>query len=117
MQIYDFIKNYNLHDSFFEDVSYDEHMRVVVLNINFAFWMQKSYVDGNPENGIIRVVFHNVREYSCNGGDPTGPFVGILGAELAGDGIIIKLLDDETNECFDMRIVSDHVEVSSCLKG
>ena len=113
MRLNVFIDKYNLHDSFFESIEYDIDRSVVVLSINFAFWMQKSYIDGTPENGIIRVEFKNVRQYCCDGGDPVGPFVGILGAELAEDGIIIKLLDDETNGYFEMLIESDEVEVTS----
>lgn len=114
MRLNEFIHNYDLHDCFFESVEYDINRRVIVLTINFCFWRQKSYVSGTPENGIIRVEFQNVRQYSCDGGDPVGAFVGILGAEPTKNGIIIELLDDKANEHFEMLIISDNVEVSIC---
>lgn len=32
--------------------------------MDFAFWMQKDYVEGTPENGMINLHFYNVENYS-----------------------------------------------------
>lgn len=111
MKITDFVKEYDLHDSFIESIESNEDEQVVILHINFAFWMQKGYVEDSPENGVIKVVFHGVRECSCDGGDPAGDFVGILKAEYKDGAIVIHLLDDETVLCFDLTIVADEVSV------
>jgi hypothetical protein len=74
--------------------------------------MQESYKDGEPENGIIQVEFQDVDQYLCDGGDPTGAFVGILGSEYSDGSFILKLLDDETNEYFEMNIKASSVTVT-----
>ncbi len=107
----EFVSKYILHDSYIESVANDQAEHTVTLRIHFAFWMQEDYQDGSPETGILIVTFHNVHQYQCEGGNPAGSFVGILGAECDGDCITINLLDDETVECFNMTIAADDVTV------
>lgn len=113
MTIDTFVKHYNLHDSYITILEYSQDENTLTMYINFAFWMQESFKEGTPENGIIKVVFHNVSQYLCDGGDPTGAFVGILGSEYKNDTFILKLLDDETNMYFEVHIISDSVEVTT----
>lgn len=91
---------------------YFKDTHCILLLIDFAFWMQESYKDGEPENGIIQVEFQDVDQYLCEGGDPTGAFVGILGSEYSDGAFILKLLDDETNEYFEMNIKASSVTVT-----
>lgn len=112
MTIESFVKHYNLHDSYITSVEYSVDSHCVLLLIDFAFWMQESYKDGEPENGIIQVEFQDVDQYLCEGGDPTGAFVGILGSEYSDGSFILKLLDDETNEYFEMNIKASSVTVT-----
>ena len=112
MKIIDFVNEYYLHDSFIKSVEKDDNNHTVTLSINFAFWLQRDYVEGNPENGIIKVVFRNVRGYHCEGGDPAGAFVGILDTKYEDGSIVISLLDDETVSYFDLIIVTDEVTVT-----
>lgn len=114
MKIVEFYNKYNLHDSFIESLSYNQENSTLVLNIEFAFWMQKSYKEGDRENGLIRVCFQGVREYQCND-NPAGEFVGILSTELKNEDLVINLLDDETNESFEMYIRADSVDVTDEL--
>ena len=73
--------------------------------------MQKDYVEGEEENGLIEVVFRNVASYECNGGDPEGDFVGILNAVADDSRLTISLLDDENDDYIEMRISSSAVDV------
>ena len=59
MTIESFVKHYNLHDSYITSVEYSVDSHCVLLFIDFAFWMQESYKDGEPENGIIQVEFQD----------------------------------------------------------
>ena len=113
MTIESFVKHYNLHDSYITSAEYSSDSRHLCLLIDFAFWMQESYKDGEPENGVIRVVFRDVDIYLCEGGNPTGAFVGILGSEYRDGLLIIKLLDDETNEYFELQIKASSVDVTT----
>ncbi len=112
MNIIDFANEYYLHDSFIKSVEKDDNNNTVTLNINYAFWMQKDYVEGTPENGVIKVIFKNVQKYQCEGGDPAGAFVGILNAEYKDGSLVISLLDDESVTCFDLVITADEVTVT-----
>ena len=112
MRIIDFVNDYQLHDSFIKSVETDDNNHRVTLFINFAFWMQKGYVEGTPENGVIKVIFYDVKNYECKDGDPTGAFVGILGAEYKDGSLVISLLDDETVSYFDLIITADDVIVT-----
>ena len=112
MTIDTFVKHYNLHDSYITSAEYSADSRHLCLQIDFAFWMQESYKEGEPENGTISVKFQDVDQYLCEGGDPAGAFVGILGSEYNDGLLIIKLLDDETNEYFEMQIKAGSVDVT-----
>ena len=113
MRISDFVTNYDLHDSFIKSIEVDDSNHIVTLYINFAFWMQKGYIDGTPENGIIKVVFFGVKNCECKDGNPVGSFVGILGAEHKDGSLVISMLDDESVLCFDLVITADEVTVSN----
>ena len=107
-----FVKHYNLHDSYITSAEYTSDSRHLRLLIDFAFWMQESYKNGEPENGVISVDFQNVDQYLCDKGNPAGPFVGILSSEYSDGLLVIKLLDDETNEYFEMQIKASSVDVT-----
>ena len=110
MTLSEFYNNYNLHDSFIESLRYNNELQTLILDINFAFWLQQSHEKGKPENGVIKVVFNGVNKYLCNG-NPAGAFVGILGTEMKGEKFIIKFLDDKSNKFFEMVIQADSVEI------
>lgn len=111
MTLKEFEVKYYLHDSFIESLNYDTSNATLTLVINFAFWMQKDFVEGDEENGLIEVTFRNVENYACEGGDPAGDFVGILNAVVDEDKIVISLLDDENEAYIEMKITSGAVDV------
>ena len=111
MTLKEFAADYYLHDSFIEKLIYDSSNAVLTLVINFAFWRQKDFVEGEAENGLIEVTFYNVVSYECSGGDPTGVFVSILNAVADEDSIAISLLDDENDVYIEMKISSTAVDV------
>ena len=111
MTLKEFASNYYLHDSFIESLIYDSSKASLTLIVNCAFWMQKDFVEGEAENGLIEVAFHNVTSYVSYGGDPAGVFVGILNAVADEDRIVISLFDDEDNVYIEMRISATTVDV------
>lgn len=112
MTLKDFESRYNFHDSYIESMSYDESKRSLTLIINFAFWIQEDFVEGEKENGLLEVKFYNVANYECEGGAPVGNFVGILDTAVEDDCIVFNLLDDENATFMELRIVSTSVEVN-----
>ena len=111
MTISEFVDRYNLHDSFIEHVEYDEQSKEVILRIHCALWMQQDYIDGTPETGILTVTFRGVTSYSCNTDEPDGEFVGILRTTVNEDNTFeMVLLDEATNEIYEMRIAADDID-------
>lgn len=51
MTLKEFAANYYLHDSFIESLTYDTANAILTLTINFAFWMQKDFREGEEEKG------------------------------------------------------------------
>lgn len=116
MSVKEFIDKYNLHDSFFKEVKYDQSTKTLSLLIDFSFWMQNDYVEGEPESGILRVTFRGVESYTCPQGDPCGDFAEILDAKIDEQGrCIISLSDDMKNDYFEMQIHAKDVSVSTVL--
>ncbi len=118
MTMKEFLDKYYLHDSFFNTVDYNPSKRELTLLIDFCFWMQDDYVEGEPENGFLRAVFHDVESYSCPDGDPCGKFTGILEAEINEQGeCVILISDDAANNCFEMHISARDVTVTPEYEG
>ena len=111
MTLKEFEANYYLHDSFIESLNYDTANAKLTLVINFAFWMQKDFEEGEEENGLIEVTFRNVTSFVSDGGDPAGDFVSVLNTAVNEDGVAISLLDDENGACTEMKITAAEVDV------
>lgn len=110
MTISDFFKNYNLHDSLLESVTYDKKNKTVTLDIDFCYWQQKNYTDDMPETGMITLVFSDVKDVDYT------PF------EIDSDEIIsvqndsqnelfFEVCNDMTEECHSLRIEAQQVEI------
>ena len=66
MKIQEFVSNYIMHDSLIESIEKESNNTTIIMVINFAFWMQKSYEENDPETGLLKVIFHNVSEFIVN---------------------------------------------------
>lgn len=110
MTLLEFEKEYCFHDSYIESMKYNEDTAVLSLIINFAFWMQENYVEGEEETGLIKVDFSHVTDYTCEG-DPAGRFVGILDGVVSGDSFVFRLLDDMSNQYMELTVHATGVDV------
>ena len=92
MTIKDFAEKYNLHDSGIEKIFYDAENKKLVLTIEFCFWMQEWFIEGELKNGSIEVTFENVSFYSYDDYDPSKLFGDIepeiLQTEIDSDGVL-----------------------------
>jgi len=111
MTLHDFVQNYNLHDSFFEGIEYFAENQTVKMQINFAFWMQDGYKDGEPETGVIEVRFYGVTEYMCPP-EFDCEQLGILQTEEINDGVKFMLCNDVTDDFAEITINAKTVEVA-----
>jgi hypothetical protein len=106
MTLHELVANYNLHDSYFEDINYNENSRQLIMKINFCFWMQENYTDGTPENGIITILFENVSNLSCRISEINCNTFSIIATEVQNTTIIFKLTDDLNQEYMELSFDS-----------
>ena len=51
---------YNLHDSLIESVNYDFQNKILDITIDLCNWLQDNYIESEPENIIIHMIFSDV---------------------------------------------------------
>ncbi len=98
-----FVNKYDLHDSMINSIATESNSTVIRMVIDFAFWMQEGYKEEHAETGPLAVCFSNVTEYDCPDQLPLEE-TSILKASLQDGSIIFVLLNDLTDECYEIRI-------------
>lgn len=112
MKIDEFLNKYTLHDSTLEFIEFDKENSEMTLTVDFCFWMQPDYQKDSPENGLVKIIFHNTSNYTFD--DRQLDSNTILDATLNEAGSInICLLDDETNEPFFLTIYAQEMDIIS----
>ena len=109
MLITEFVNKYYMHDSLIDYISYENS--TVSMTIDFAFWMQNWYVQGNPETGPLKLEFKNVSFYQCPDQIPLDE-VSILEISIEDDILKFALLNDMTDEYLEIKIAASEVIVS-----
>jgi hypothetical protein len=112
MTLHELVANYNLHDSYFEDIIYNENSRQLIMKINFCFWMQENYTDGTPENGIITILFENVSNLLCRVAEINCNTFSIIATEVQNTTIIFKLTDDLNQEYMELSFDSSQAIIT-----
>ena len=69
MKIKSLLEKYSFHDSTIERINYNSIKNVLTITIDFCYWMQIDFVNGNKENGLVDLVFSDVYEYDNLLGD------------------------------------------------
>lgn len=59
----EFEEKYYLHDSGIEKINFDEKTNTLTMTIEFCFWMQTWFNEGELKNGLIEVCFENVASF------------------------------------------------------
>ncbi len=63
MKILDFIKAYYFHDSLLENFNYNAERKELTFEIDFCYWAQENFKDGEKENGSVKVIFYEVSDF------------------------------------------------------
>ncbi|MCR4606070.1 MAG: hypothetical protein K5639_08750 [Eubacterium sp.] len=112
MSIKDFVENYIMHDSLIDSVNISDDGTKIEVQIDFAFWMQKNYVESDPETGIISVVFAGVTYYevpkSVNWDE-----ISILETKMENQYVKFLLINDMTDDYLEMVISAEEVSVQA----
>ena len=111
MKIQELQERYYLHDSYFENIKINEKEKIVIMTVNFAYWMQEWYKNTQPENGILKMTFHGVTLYEQSDDSIDFDMVGILRTTVEEDTMVFALGDDINDEYFELKIRADFVDV------
>ena len=110
MNIKNFLATYDLHDSLITKITHNDD--IVNFELEFCYWRQEGYKDGEPETGIIELRFTNVQRFE-NGiqlGDID--YYSILEARIENDTIILNILDDFNDAYYTISLEAKEVIVS-----
>ena len=110
MNAKEFVSGYIMHDSIIDAIKVDQERKAITMMIDFAFWMQREYQEGNPETGPLAIIFHNVTEYECPEALPFGE-ISILKVSEEDGRIQFAILNDMTDDYYDLFIKAESIEV------
>ena len=105
-----FVNRYDFHDSIIDSVATESNGTVIRMIIDFAFWMQEDYREEHAETGPLAVSFYGVTEYDCPEQLPLEE-ISILKASFQDGSIIFALLNDMTDEYYEIRIKAKDITV------
>ena len=63
MTLQELDKKYYFHDSSIISINYDKEKNIVEMLIDFCFWMQEDFKEGEPENGEAKLIFRQAHNY------------------------------------------------------
>ncbi len=105
-----FVNRYNFHDSIINSIITESGGTAIRMIIDFAFWMQEDYKEEHAETGPLAVSFSDVTEYDCPVQLPLEE-TSILNASFQDGSIIFALLNDMTDEYYEIRIKAQEISV------
>ena len=108
----EFVSGYNMHDSLIDKVEVLDDGSTIVLWIDFAFWMQNGYKDTEPETGTLKVVFHNVKDFSIPK-DADWNEISILETVIDCDAVKFNLMNDMTDDYLEIIISAESITATA----
>lgn len=109
MKLTDFKKRYNLIGSLLENIIVDKVINLVTLEIDFCYWQQTDFVDGDKETGMVELRFSECVD--CDISDHKINSDEIVKVEVVGNTIDICVESDLTNDYHHIVISSSNVEL------
>lgn len=108
MKIKSLLEKYSFHDSTIERINYNSIKNVLTITIDFCYWMQNDFADGNKENGLVDLVFSDVYEFNNLLGD-IDSFT-ILDILEISKGIKFNIIDTYNQKYYNLSIECSNVE-------
>ena len=109
MKIAKLTKTYNLIGSLLEAVHVDESTKTITIELDFCYWQQKEFVDGDIETGMVALVFSDCTEYHISEHQINSDE--IVNIEVADNNSIDMCVEsDLTGEYHHIRITAMNVE-------
>ena len=112
MTLSDLFENYCFHDSRLTAVAYNTSKSELEIDVDFCYWMQDDYQEGDPEIGSLLLTFNGVRDF--NPPDGLGGRHRILGLELVDNSeFVFVLLDPQKEDVIRLCIKAESVSMRS----
>ena len=112
MNAKEFVERFIMHDSLIDAMSVDDGNATVTMTIDFAFWMQKGYCEGDPETGLLAVTFRNVTKLECPDELPFGD-ISILRVTEEEGSLRFAIMNDMTDDYYNLLIKAESIEVNT----
>lgn len=114
MKIANLIKAYNLVGSLLENIRIDTSKRTITLDLDFCYWQQEGYVDGDEETGSLSLVFSDCGKFDiCRHKINSDEIVNV--SVVDDDSIDICVENDLSGEYYHLKISAAEVEVFNIL--
>ena len=112
MTAHDFVKNYYMHDSLIDNVEVLDNGRTIVLWVDFSYWMQEEYKEGDPDTGKLKITFYDVENYSIPE-NVNWTEISILDSfDLEGK-VKFNMVNDDTDDFLVLSICSNRILVEA----
>ena len=112
MNAKEFVERFIMHDSLIDAMNVDDGNATVTMTVDFAFWMQKEYRDGDPETGLLYVTFRNVTKLECSDELPFGD-ISILKVTEEEGNLRFAIMNDMTNDYYNLLIRAESIDVNT----
>lgn len=109
MTINEFVKQHNLSGSLLESISVNDSEKSLCLEIDYCYWQQSNYKEGDEETAILLFSFENCSSYSFD--DHTINSDEIVKAEIVDDGLDICVESDITGDYHHIIINAQNITV------
>jgi hypothetical protein len=109
MTINEFVKQHNLSGSLLESISVNDSEKSLCLEIDYCYWKQANYHEGDEETAILLFSFENCSSYSFD--DHTINSDEIVKAEIVDDGLDICVESDLTGDYHHIIINAQNITV------
>jgi hypothetical protein len=107
---------HNLHDSLLEKVDVYPEQQTVVLTVNYCYWQQNEYRDGEAETGIVTITFSGVKEFFCDDHEINSDEMIACTAD-SDDRLIIQVASDITGNAHTLIVSAEDVEMAEQRLG
>lgn len=112
MKVSEFVNAYNLHDSLLEKIEYDSINKKLFLEIDFCYWAQSAYKEGEKENGIIQLSFLDVNNFSSEISEADSD--SILAFSCINDNQLKIIVETDNSDVLSINFSADSVDVIEC---
>jgi hypothetical protein len=114
--ITNFLKKYNLHDSLLEKIDVYPEQQTLVLTVDYCYWQQNEYRDGEAETGIVIITFSGVKEFFCDDHEINSDEI-IACTDDGDDRLMIQVASDITGNVHTLIVSAEDVGMTEQKLG